>query len=419
MSTPDTQTSAPKRYRDLVHLLARNFYSGECPPAGVEGATAGTKKEPFLDIGIIVLDALARREWVKEDDLAQYIKVSSKHVRRVLRYFETQMLLLREHRKEKVPLQGGADTPTGSTGDQGADGEDAAPVKQVTVSYCCLDYSTILEITQLHLHTMLASLKRQAQDRSAEQLYRCPNPQCRREATTLDAFKLINMADGLFHCDVCDSVMDAASREGAGSSGEHAQQRAKAEKLLVKAEQQLKPLSDLITSLATEAQSTGYVPDFGPLGEWLQLRERAELEASRADVSLALPAAFNSSTPALAQQDTGPPKELPPWLRQAAEDSAAAAQGAPTNGNGSSYDDFREAAAASSIEPAHKKVKVDIKLDPSLTNGGWQNGVGSRGHQPSGQGQWVSVEEPPAAAGISNALDVKDTPPDEDDVEWE
>lgn len=42
----------------------------------------------FVGLGVITLDALAKREWVKEDELAAELKVHSKVLRRVLRYFE-------------------------------------------------------------------------------------------------------------------------------------------------------------------------------------------------------------------------------------------------------------------------------------------------------------------------------------------
>lgn len=64
------------------------------------------------------------------------------------------------------------------------------------------------------------------------------------------------------------------------------------ELLQAKMESQLKPLFDLVTSLAAEAEATGYVPDFLSYGEWLRERERANAEASKAQVDLALPAAF-------------------------------------------------------------------------------------------------------------------------------
>jgi transcription initiation factor TFIIE subunit alpha len=42
----------------------------------------------YVGIGVIALDALTRREWVKEDELANELKIHPKVFRRVLRYFE-------------------------------------------------------------------------------------------------------------------------------------------------------------------------------------------------------------------------------------------------------------------------------------------------------------------------------------------
>ena len=42
----------------------------------------------FPGLGAIALDALTRREWVKEDELALQLKVHPKVLRRVLRYLE-------------------------------------------------------------------------------------------------------------------------------------------------------------------------------------------------------------------------------------------------------------------------------------------------------------------------------------------
>lgn len=42
----------------------------------------------FIGLGVITLDALTQREWVKEDELATEIKAHPKVLRRVLRYFE-------------------------------------------------------------------------------------------------------------------------------------------------------------------------------------------------------------------------------------------------------------------------------------------------------------------------------------------
>jgi hypothetical protein len=54
-----------------------------------ERYTAGPPAQaPFVGLGAVALDALTRREWVKEDELAEQLKVHPKVLRRVLRYLE-------------------------------------------------------------------------------------------------------------------------------------------------------------------------------------------------------------------------------------------------------------------------------------------------------------------------------------------
>ena len=41
-----------------------------------------------------------RRQWVREEDLAKSLKLHSKQLRRILRFFEEEKLVTRDHRKE-------------------------------------------------------------------------------------------------------------------------------------------------------------------------------------------------------------------------------------------------------------------------------------------------------------------------------
>lgn len=41
-----------------------------------------------------------RRQWVREEDLAKALKISSKQLRRILQFFEEEKLVRRCHRKE-------------------------------------------------------------------------------------------------------------------------------------------------------------------------------------------------------------------------------------------------------------------------------------------------------------------------------
>lgn len=81
-----------------------------------------------------------------------------------------QMLLGREHRKEKLPAPK-MGTPSGaataSTSEPADEEQEAVPLKQVVVTYCKLDYPTLLEATQLRLHTLRSTLKKQSTDKYA------------------------------------------------------------------------------------------------------------------------------------------------------------------------------------------------------------------------------------------------------------
>ncbi|KAM7474270.1 hypothetical protein LguiB_021513 [Lonicera macranthoides] len=80
----------------LVKLAARAFYDditkGDNQPK--------TGRSDNRGIAVVVLDALTRRQWVREEDLAKDLKLHSKQLRRTLRFFEEEKLVTRDHRKE-------------------------------------------------------------------------------------------------------------------------------------------------------------------------------------------------------------------------------------------------------------------------------------------------------------------------------
>ncbi len=43
---------------------------------------------PLIGLGVIILDSLLRREWVKEDELAADLKIHPRILRKALRWFE-------------------------------------------------------------------------------------------------------------------------------------------------------------------------------------------------------------------------------------------------------------------------------------------------------------------------------------------
>jgi hypothetical protein len=50
----------------------------------------------------VLIDALTRRTWIKEDDLAKAILLNAKQVRKALHYLEEERIVTRAHVKEKA-----------------------------------------------------------------------------------------------------------------------------------------------------------------------------------------------------------------------------------------------------------------------------------------------------------------------------
>ena len=91
------------------------------------------------------------------------------------------MLLGREHKKLKVKpgtdtvSNGRAATPpnvttasTSEAGEEGEEEEELGRARELQVSYCKIDYPTVLEVTQLRFKSMREKLDSLAKDR-------CPN----------------------------------------------------------------------------------------------------------------------------------------------------------------------------------------------------------------------------------------------------
>nr|ACU20944.1 unknown [Glycine max] len=85
-------------YNKLVKLAARAFYDdltskGENQPKSGRSDNRG--------IAVVILDALTRRQWVREEDLAKDLKLHTKQLRRTLRFFEEEKIITREYRREQ------------------------------------------------------------------------------------------------------------------------------------------------------------------------------------------------------------------------------------------------------------------------------------------------------------------------------
>eukprot|EP00854_Cymbomonas_tetramitiformis_P016808 gene16808-19970_t len=155
-------------YIRLIKLIARSFYSGEVPPRppASSGRCSGIDKVDRRGLAVLIIDALARdkRSWVKEEDLADVLKLHPKQLRRTLRVLVDEQIVRREELREKAP-------PKPEKPEDGAVVQESRPH---LYAYCCIDYGKATDVTRLRLHLMRKALQETVEDSKAEQLLICP-----------------------------------------------------------------------------------------------------------------------------------------------------------------------------------------------------------------------------------------------------
>eukprot|EP00249_Psilotum_nudum_P009185 c21763_g1_i1 orf=143-1642(+) len=259
--------SSTEPFRRLVKLVARAFYDDD---TSNKEHKAKPEKSDNRGIAVVVLDALTRRQWVKEDDLAKDLHLHPKQLRRTLRVLEEEALIVREHRREtskgvKAYNAAIAATRDGQTGQR--EGEDKQ--KAHTHSYCCLDYAQVFDIVRYRIHRAKKKIKDELEDRNAIQQYLCPNASCGRRYSALDALLLVSPFDENFHCENCNGELVAESDKlaaeelGEGEDNARRRRREKLKDMLERMDKQFKPLLD---QLARVKDLTP--PDYGTLVAW-------------------------------------------------------------------------------------------------------------------------------------------------------
>ncbi|KAJ7956577.1 transcription initiation factor IIE subunit alpha-like [Quillaja saponaria] len=247
----------------LVKLAARAFYDdittkGDNQPKTGRGDNRG--------IAVVVLDALTRRQWVREEDLAKDLKLQTKQLRQTLRFFEEEKLITRDHRKETAKGAKVYSAAVAATAD-GRTKEGEEKVKLHTHSYCCLDYAQIYDVVRYRLHRMKKKLKDELENKDTVQEYTCLN--CRKRYNALDALRLVSMEDGDFHCESCNGILEiesdklAAQEGGDGDDNARRRRREKLKDMLQKMEVQLKPLVEQLNRVKDLP-----IPEFGSLQAW-------------------------------------------------------------------------------------------------------------------------------------------------------
>ncbi|KAL3512293.1 hypothetical protein ACH5RR_025010 [Cinchona calisaya] len=265
----------------LVKLAARAFYD-DITTKGDNLPKTG--RSDNRGIAVVVLDALTRRQWVREEDLAKDLKLHTKQLRRTLRFFEEEKLITRDHRKETAKgakIYNAAVAATADGHHTGKEGDEK--IKLHTHSYCCLDYAQIYDVVRYRLHRMKKMLKDELDNKNTVQEYICPN--CGKRYNALDAPQLVSMEDEYFHCEVCNGELVAESEKltaqemGDGDENARRRRRDKLEDMLKKQEAQLKPLTDQLNRVKDLP-----VPEFGNLQAW-EARANAAARAANGDLN--------------------------------------------------------------------------------------------------------------------------------------
>ncbi|MED6205044.1 hypothetical protein PIB30_014518, partial [Stylosanthes scabra] len=270
-----------EHYNKLVKLVARAFYD-DLTSKGDKQPKSG--RSDNRGIAVVILDALTRRQWVREEDLAKDLKLHTKQLRRTLRFFEEEKIITRFHRRETAKgakIFSAAVAVTVDARHTTKEGEEK--VKLHTHSYCCLDYAQIYDVVRYRLHRMKLKLKDELDNKNTVQEYICAT--CGKRYNALDALRLISFDDDDFHCESCNGKLeiesDKIATQDGGDVDENARRRRreKLKDMLQKLESELKPLMDQINRVKDLP-----VPEFGNLQAW-EARAAAAGRAANGDGS--------------------------------------------------------------------------------------------------------------------------------------
>ncbi|KAL1917931.1 uncharacterized protein VTP21DRAFT_3765 [Calcarisporiella thermophila] len=134
---------------------------------------------------IAVLDALNKSKPLKDDDLALLVKMSPKEIHKICGKLREERLLRSEQRNEpRKPDQ-----------------------RLIPRVYYFIDYKQFVDVVKWRMFKMQRTVREEMQEAADTKGYICPNDDCKREYTLLEATYNIDPQTGLFLCEVCSSEL--------------------------------------------------------------------------------------------------------------------------------------------------------------------------------------------------------------------
>mmetsp|Transcript_32759 Transcript_32759/g.55264 ORF Transcript_32759/g.55264 Transcript_32759/m.55264 type:complete len:220 (-) Transcript_32759:1094-1753(-) len=173
---------------DLARLVARAFYAEET---------------------VIVLEALIRERLIKDDDLAQKLKLHQKQVRRVLLQLKGDHFVGTVQRNE----------PAAATQQQYPQAQRAQHL-----SLWFIDYRKLIHAVKYRLLRMQRQVIDEIDHEIDDYIYRCPLSSCAQSYTALDAQRLNDNTSSMFRCEYCGTEVqeiDTSSARLSRAQGQH------------------------------------------------------------------------------------------------------------------------------------------------------------------------------------------------------
>ncbi|CAI5741533.1 unnamed protein product [Hyaloperonospora brassicae] len=146
----------------LVKLVGRAFYSDE---------------------HIIVLSALIREKFMKDDEMGNAVNLQTRQVRKIMNELHQDHLVCEEVLNDK--RVGGSSS----------------------TSYWYIDYKHFVDVVQYRLYLMHEHLKDSEQLELERQTFQCSDPECGREYTALEAQLLLMPGQFQFRCGHCNELL--------------------------------------------------------------------------------------------------------------------------------------------------------------------------------------------------------------------
>ena len=286
-----TSASSIKQYKELVRTVARVFYSGEVPPREQvfemnqnAGLNAGEKEEAKKDLkawvksyeglGVVLLDYLtsdAVDGFVDEKVIAEAMRLSSKFIRKTLRYLQEEHLLVSESVKYSIKRTNNVEEPD--------DPEIEVRKRSETHVFWAVDYPRVVDVLRLKIHAISELLKRNSGNKISIMIYQCSA--CGASYTSLQAASLIDMASGVFRCEDCRGVLEERGGEDVAGFVQSGSTTSKERQnffkdLTVRFEAQVKPVQMML-----DAVKGIDPPDPGTLKDWYTVQKNIAIQRAK------------------------------------------------------------------------------------------------------------------------------------------